>query len=142
MADERIYAIPFAAICGQMLALSISKGPAMSENTCTTPADTVPDPGIAGPQMIDIGGRRLAVTCAGAGSPAVILETGLGAESNEWATVQRETCAVAHVMRYDRANRGASARAAGPRTALDMIEDLRALLRASEIEGPYILVGH
>jgi pimeloyl-ACP methyl ester carboxylesterase len=92
--------------------------------------------------MIDIGGRRLALTCAGAGSPAVILETGLGAESDEWAIVQRETCAVARIVRYDRANRGASERAAGPRTALDMIEDLRACLRASKIEGPYILVGH
>jgi pimeloyl-ACP methyl ester carboxylesterase len=114
----------------------------MSETTCTAPTDTAPVPGIAGPQMIDIGGRRLALTCAGAGSPAVILETGLGAESNEWAIVQRETCAVARVMRYDRANRGASERVSGPRTALGMIEDLRALLRASEIEGPYILVGH
>jgi pimeloyl-ACP methyl ester carboxylesterase len=92
--------------------------------------------------MIDIGGRRLALTCAGAGFPAVVLETGLGAESDEWAIVQRETCAVACTMRYDRANRGASDRAAGPRTALDMIEDLRALLRASQIEGPYLLVGH
>jgi pimeloyl-ACP methyl ester carboxylesterase len=114
----------------------------MSENTCTAPADTAPVPGIAGLQMIDIGGRRLALTCAGAGSPAVILETGLGAESNEWATVQRETSSVSRIMRYDRANRGASDRAAGPRTALDMIEDLRALLCASQIESPYILVGH
>jgi pimeloyl-ACP methyl ester carboxylesterase len=92
--------------------------------------------------MIDIGGRCLSVTSAGAGSPAVILETGLGAESDEWAMVQRATSALAGVVRYDRANRGASDRVAGPRTALDMIEDLRALLRASQIEGPYILVGH
>jgi pimeloyl-ACP methyl ester carboxylesterase len=114
----------------------------MSENTCTAPAETAPVPGIAKSQMIDIGGRRLALTCAGAGSPTVILETGLGAESDEWAIVQRETSALARIMRYDRANRGASDRVAGPRTALDMIEDLRALLRASQIEGPYILVGH
>ena len=116
--------------------------PAMSENTCTAPTDTAPVPGIAGPQMVDIGGRRLAVTCTGGGSPSVILETGLGAESNEWAIVQRELSAIARVMRYDRANRGASDRVAGPRTALDMIEDLRTLLRASEIERPYVLVGH
>jgi len=92
--------------------------------------------------MIDIGGRRLALTCAGAGSPAVILEAGLGADSDAWAIVQHETAAAARIVRYDRANRGASDHVAGPRTALDMIEDLRALLRVSEIEGPYILVGH
>jgi len=92
--------------------------------------------------MIDIGGRRLALACAGAGAPSVILETGLGAESDEWAVVQAEASAVARVMRYDRANRGASDGVAGPRTALDMVEDLRALLCVSQIEGPYILVGH
>src|SRR5262245_5943665 len=115
---------------------------AMSENPCTASAETARPSGIAGLQMVDVGGRRLALICAGAGSPAVILETGLGAESDEWAMVQRATSGLACVMRYDRANRGASDRVAGPRTALDMIEDLRALLRASEIEGPYILVGH
>jgi pimeloyl-ACP methyl ester carboxylesterase len=92
--------------------------------------------------MIDIGGHRLALTCAGVGSPAVILETGLGAESDEWAVVQHETSAIARVIRYDRANRGDSDRAVGPRTALDMIKDLHALLRVSQIEGPLILVGH
>src|SRR5215475_1535079 len=103
-------------ICPQF---NISKGPAMSENTCTAPADTTPLSGIVGPQMIDIGGRRLALTCTGVGSPPVILETGLGAESNEWALVQDQTSTAVHVMRYDRANRGASDRATGPRTALD-----------------------
>jgi pimeloyl-ACP methyl ester carboxylesterase len=114
----------------------------MSETIGTAPADNARSPQIAKPQMIDIGGRRLAVTCAGAGSPSVILETGLGAESDEWTTVQCETSALARVMRYDRANRGVSDRVAGPRTALDMIEDLRTLLRVSRMEGPYILVGH
>ena len=71
----------------------------MSEHQAATPADTAPSPGNPEPQMIDIGGRRLALTCSGAGSPSVILETGLGAESNEWAFVQRETSAVARVVR-------------------------------------------
>lgn len=92
--------------------------------------------------MIDIGGRRLALTCAGSESPSVILETGLGAESEEWALVQRETSTNAHVIRYDRANRGASDGVAGPRTALDMVEDLHTLLQVAEVEGPHILVGH
>jgi pimeloyl-ACP methyl ester carboxylesterase len=113
----------------------------MSAHKATAPADTAPSSGIAGPKMIDIGGRRLALTCAGTG-PSVILETGLGAESDEWALVQREMCAAARVIRYDRANRGASDSAAGPRNALNMVNDLHALLRVSQIESPYILVGH
>jgi len=114
----------------------------MGEYTLTAGADAAEPPTTSGSQMIDIGGRCLALTCAGAGSPSVILETGLGAESEEWALVQRETSAAARVIRYDRANRGGSAGAAGPRTALDMVEDLHVLLRASGIAGPRILVGH
>ena len=56
--------------------------------------------------MIDIGGRRLAFACAGEGTPVVILETGLGAESAEWAAVQDEVSKVTRVLRYDRAGRG------------------------------------
>src|SRR5690349_16597111 len=99
----------------------------MSEHKISACADTAPSPAISGSQTIDIGTRRLALTCAGAGSPSVILETGLGAESEEWALVQHATSATARVIRYDRANRGASDGAAGPRTALDMVEDLHTL---------------
>src|SRR5262245_54613877 len=114
----------------------------MNEHKGTALADATGSSGSAAPQMIDIGGRRLALTCAGAGSPSVILETGMGAESSEWAQVQDAMSAVARVIRYDRANRGASDGVTGPRTALDMIQDLRALLRASQVKGPYVLVGH
>ena len=92
-------------------------------------------------QMIDVGGRRLAFTCTGQGSPAVVLETGLGAESSEWAAVQRGVQKFARVCRYDRAGRGMSDRAASPRTALDMVNDLRSLLRAAAVPSPYVLVG-
>jgi pimeloyl-ACP methyl ester carboxylesterase len=93
-------------------------------------------------QSVDIGGRCLALAASGAGSPTVILETGLGAESSEWATVQRDASSATRVIRYDRANRGSSDPVPGPRTARDMIEDLRDLLRGAGVEGPYVLVGH
>ena len=94
------------------------------------------------PRMIDIGGRRLAMTSSGRGSPAVVLETGLGAESAEWAAVQCGVEAFTRVCRYDRAGRGASDRAYAPRSALDMVADLRAMLRAAGEYAPYVLVGH
>jgi len=92
----------------------------------------------------DIGARRLSFTCTGmdVGSPTVILETGLGAESDEWQTVQQEIAAPNRVLRYDRAGRGASDRAPGPRSAADMVADLRTLLKLENLPGPYVLVGH
>lgn len=94
------------------------------------------------PSMIDIGGRRLALNCTGEGAPAVILETGLGAESREWAAVQAGVRTFARVCSYDRAGRGASDPAARPRSASEMVADLHVLLRTADIRGPYVLVGH
>jgi pimeloyl-ACP methyl ester carboxylesterase len=95
-------------------------------------------------RLVDIGGRRLAAMSAGSGTPTVILETGLGAESAEWAAVQNDVAAFTQVLRYDRTGRGASdpVLAPGPRTADEMLDDLGALLECSQIEPPYVLVGH
>jgi pimeloyl-ACP methyl ester carboxylesterase len=90
----------------------------------------------------DIGGRKLAFNCTGVGSPTVVLETGLGAESSEWQAVQQAIDPRTRVLRYDRAARGASDRAPGPRVASDMVADLRTLLKLEDIPGPYVLVGH
>jgi len=92
-------------------------------------------------RMIDIGGRCLALTCSGSASPAVVLETGLGAESSEWVAVQRGVEGFARVCRYDRAGRGASDSAPAPRTASDLADDLRHLLWAGGVPAPYVLVG-
>jgi pimeloyl-ACP methyl ester carboxylesterase len=43
------------------------------------------------------------VTCSGGGAPTVVLETGLGAESREWAEVYQGVESLTRVCRYDRA---------------------------------------
>ena len=86
--------------------------------------------------------RRLTFTTYGKGLPTVILETGLGAESAEWETVQLEIGKLTRVVRYDRANRGQSDPAPKPRTAQDAVDDLHSLLETAEIFAPFILVGH
>ena len=91
---------------------------------------------------VDVTGRRLALTRGGTGAPAVVLETGLGAESDEWEPVQREVERFTLVCRYDRANRGRSDPAPKPRSAGDAVGDLHTLLGATGIPAPYVLVGH
>jgi hypothetical protein len=39
-------------------------------------------------RLVDIGGRRLNLICTGTGSPTVILEAGLVADSTAWRLVQ------------------------------------------------------
>jgi pimeloyl-ACP methyl ester carboxylesterase len=90
------------------------------------------------------GGRTLFLTCAGSGSPTVILEAGAGGGANAWTKVQPEVATFARVCSYDRANipGGASDPAPKPRTAGDVVADLHAALTAAAVPGPFVMVGH
>jgi pimeloyl-ACP methyl ester carboxylesterase len=93
---------------------------------------------------VNIGGRRLAIWCQGAGSPTVILEHGIGygIDSDSWEDVQDGVAEETRVCRYDRADVGESDDAKPGRSMPDLAEDLVDLLEAALIPGPYIIVGH
>ena len=92
-------------------------------------------------ETIEIEGRSLAFARAGRGTPSVILETGLGAESAEWSEVMNGVAPFSCAFRYDRAGRGASAPAPDPRDAHQIVDELHRLLEAALIPAPYLLVG-
>ena len=90
-------------------------------------------------------GLRMHLHGIGEAGPSVILDAGIGASSLSWSLVQSQVAQFARVYAYDRAGFGWSdppRRAHGPRVASQLAEELRALLHAAEIPGPYILVGH
>jgi pimeloyl-ACP methyl ester carboxylesterase len=94
-------------------------------------------------RMIDIGGgRRLNIDCQGAGSPTVILESGLGVPSALWADVVKGVAPLTRVCRYDRAGYGYSDAGPMPRTTNAIVEDLEKLLSGAGEKAPYLLVGH
>jgi pimeloyl-ACP methyl ester carboxylesterase len=93
-------------------------------------------------RSISLGTRRLVSTTSGHGSPVVVLESGLGAESAEWGAVHRGLSVHTRVCRYDRAGRGTSDPAVSPRGPAELVADLRALLRRVGLAPPYVLVGH
>jgi pimeloyl-ACP methyl ester carboxylesterase len=97
-----------------------------------------PPPG----RLVDIGGFRLHLNCAGAGAPPVILDAALGGSSVSWSLVQPEAARFAHVCSYDRGGFGWSDPGPMPRTAGRLADELRALLERAAIEPPYLLVGH
>ena len=103
-------------------------------------------PGAVRDELVDIGGRRLHLSCAGAGSPTVILEAGLGDPSTIWKAVQPGVAEVTRVCAYDRAGRGPSDADPRMKTAFrtnrEPVDDLNLLIRAAAISGPYVLVGH
>ena len=87
---------------------------------------------------MDVGGYRLHLRCSGQGNSTVILESGAGMSSNEWALVQPKVTTFTRVCSYDRAGYGWSD--AGP--FADPVEVLHVLLRNGGVSPPYVIVGH
>jgi pimeloyl-ACP methyl ester carboxylesterase len=94
-------------------------------------------------QLTNVGGYMLHIHCTGAGSPTIILESGLGGTSLDWSLVQPELAKNNQVCSYDRAGLGWSEPnpTGTPRTGQSVVQDLHTLLRNTGITGPYILVG-
>jgi pimeloyl-ACP methyl ester carboxylesterase len=102
-------------------------------------ARAYPAPG----QMVDVGGYRLHIYCVGAGSPTVVIDSGLGDWSASWSnSVQPQAAATTRVCTYDRAGMGYSEPGPLPRTAARFSEELHTLLQRAEVPGPYVVAGH
>lgn len=93
-------------------------------------------------RLIDVGGHRLHLHCAGTGSPSVIFDAALGASSLSWSLVQPEIARITRACSYDRAGFGWSDAGPLPRTAGRIADELRELLRRAEVPPPYVFVGH
>ncbi len=97
-----------------------------------------PPPG----RLVDVGGYRLHLYCAGEGRPTVVMDAGRGNWSLFWSWVQPEVEKFTCVCTYDRAGLGWSDPGPKPRTSQQMVTELNALLRKAGTEGPYVLVAH
>lgn len=93
-------------------------------------------------ELIDIGSHRLHIHCVGEGSPAIIIDSGIGGFSLEWARVQNKLSNEFKVCSYDRAGYGWSDPGPTPRTTARISRELHVLLSEANVQGPYILVGH
>jgi hypothetical protein len=122
------------AVLAGTLALTVNIVGSARQNK---PAD--PPPG----RLVDVGGRRLHLRCVGpAGAkPSVILEAGAGDYSNRWNAVQDLLAPRVRSCAYDRAGMGWSAGSQNQSMSQDN-DDLRALLKAADVAGPSVLVGH
>jgi hypothetical protein len=114
--------------------------------------------------LVDIGaGRRLYLECRGTGSPVVVLEAGYRSSARIWSEdlhqsgaprtmVLADVAVFTRVCAYDRpgtvaalnnnVRQSRSDAVPMPRTALDVVADLHALLRAAGVPAPYVFAGH
>jgi pimeloyl-ACP methyl ester carboxylesterase len=75
-------------------------------------------------------------------TPTVIFESGIGATSQNWLRLQREVARQMRTISYDRPGLGWSLPANSAPTPQILASGLRSLLRAAQISGPYVVVGH
>ena len=92
---------------------------------------------------VDIGGRRVGLTCLGAGSPTVVLIGGLVLNGDEtWPAIVDAVSPLTRVCVFDRAGLGAAdPQPHSPQTAADVVADLHAALEATGETGPIVPVG-
>ncbi len=108
--------------------------------TAREAADAVayPIPG----SLVDVGGHRLHLRCAGSGSPTVVLEPGAGEMSSTLGWIAPAVARDTRVCVYDRAGRGWSEPADTVQDASQIATDLHTLLERGHVDGPYVVAGH
>ncbi|WP_242028480.1 alpha/beta hydrolase [Pseudanabaena sp. FACHB-2040] len=92
-------------------------------------------------KLIEINGNDWHYKLMGEGCPTVILDSGTGGSHLDWQLVQPEVAKFTRVLAYDRAGCGWSDLSLKPRTADQVVSELRQLLQEADIEPPYVLVG-
>jgi len=94
--------------------------------------------------VVTAGGQRQWISCAGSGSPTMVISSGLGASHAMWDRVLPSLRTLSRVCIYDRPGLGSSpARRGSSRTdAGQHATELAALLGEAGERGPFILVGH
>jgi pimeloyl-ACP methyl ester carboxylesterase len=97
---------------------------------------------VAPGQLIDVGGHRLHLHCAGSGTPTVLLESGLGETEAYWGWISPAVASDTRVCVYDRAGRGWSDPVSVPQDGVAVATDLHVLLDRAQVPGPFVLVGH
>ena len=93
-------------------------------------------------QMISIGTHRLQMRKEGKGIPTVVIDAGITDKLESWWPLQQRIAKETRIITYNRAGYGKSEPGTLPRHCSREAEELKALLDAASIPGPYVIVGH
>lgn len=93
-------------------------------------------------RLIASGAQQHYAIIAGSGAPTVVFEAGLSSSAAAWEAVAPAIQQDVRCCSYDRGGVGRSPAGPGPRSALQLAEELGQLLQATQLPAPYVLVGH
>src|SRR6516165_8182506 len=93
-------------------------------------------------RFYDVAGRQLMLYAAGTGGPAVVVLPGAGLTGLGYLNLHEQVSQFATSVLYDRAGTGWSDHVQLPRSATEVADELRLLLRVAGVPAPYVFVGH
>jgi pimeloyl-ACP methyl ester carboxylesterase len=93
-------------------------------------------------RFYDVGGRQLMLYASGTGGPVVVFLPGGGMTGLGYLNLHEQACRFTTSVLYDRAGTGWSDQADLPRSATEVTDELRSLLRVAGVPAPYLFVGH
>jgi pimeloyl-ACP methyl ester carboxylesterase len=96
-------------------------------------------------ELYSVNGHMMHMVCMGErseGSPTVILQAGLSADSLWWYRIQTQLAQHTQVCAYDRPGLGWSEAVPGSRDVLTIVSELHTLLDQAGISAPYVMAGH
>lgn len=129
----RTFMFPASLAIGLVLLLALGNWYQSSQERL----DSIAAPGV----FVGLPSTTLHLHCTGAGEATVVLEAGLGGSYATWGHVQELLEGEYRVCSYDRQGIGWSSEASEPSTPSLIAKNLHDLLRAADVDPPYILVG-
>jgi pimeloyl-ACP methyl ester carboxylesterase len=120
--------------------------PASTAPSPSASASTELDVGVGVGADVDVGGRTMHLVCVGptdTGEPTILLEAGAAANLLTWDAILPVMQSTHRLCAYDRAGLGQSEPPPeASRTTADQVADLRALLDAAGVSGPFVIGAH
>lgn len=129
-----------AIVAGVLLATGLLAGLLYQGVSTAIDARRYPPPG----RIVEVSGHKMHLECRGPSGtgPTVVLNAGLGDDSQVWWSVAPRVAGFAHVCAFDRAGYGWSEYDGASVTAEDENKTLHLLLESAGVEPPYVMVGH
>jgi pimeloyl-ACP methyl ester carboxylesterase len=93
-------------------------------------------------RFYDVAGRQLMLYASGTGVPVVVFLPGAGLTGLGYLNLHEQASRFTTSVLYDRAGTGWSDHAELPRSATEVTDELRSLLRVAGVPAPYVFVGH
>ncbi len=116
---------------------------AVAQATASPQAPAEVRPYLTAQRLVRVGkGRTINLICLGHGSPTIVLTAGLGSWAVVWRSVQPPLARSTRVCAWDAAGFGFSSPSSEPQDAVHLTKDLEQTLKAADVSGPYLMVGH